>query len=292
LPFTFVLYIKPCPNVPSFPRSVNLNVPKNNINKPIRRDEPKRPAKQAHGHALKRHVPEVEARLQKACHVRLAVEVVEAVEEDVEPRSAAGDEGGPLPVVVLGIKKEIYGDNRGAHGHDGQDHVNEHHESVDVIELVVPVAREDEVELDEDGPEGQDPGEGNHEVGVPVPGGVGDGAGDGVNTTGEVGLAPEVAPEHGPDYCQGHGDEAPYPKHLEDNHEGHGVDGSVVECDAVEDGQHGDHDHGEAEDRQAHGELPPGASLSAGRREELTVVSPGLVAGNDRGEGVADDEGG
>lgn len=80
------------------------------------------------------HVSEVEGELEEPGHLGLPEEVVDAVEEDVDGRGARGEEGDPLPVVVLGVEHEVRGHDGRAHRHDHQDQVHQQHEAVHEVE--------------------------------------------------------------------------------------------------------------------------------------------------------------
>ena len=82
----------------------------------------------------------------------------------------------------LCVKEEVDGDDRAAHGNDNEDREHQQEEAVDVVELVLPRGREEEVEFNEDGPERQHAGEGHEHHGVAVPRGVRDGPWDGVHS--------------------------------------------------------------------------------------------------------------
>ena len=75
--------------------------------------------------------------------------------------------------------------------------------------LVVPERREDEVHLDEDGPERQQAPHDGDDLGREVPLLQGDGAGDGLHAAGVVGRAAPVAAHDGADGGEGEGDERP-----------------------------------------------------------------------------------
>ena len=79
--------------------------------------------------------------------------VIDAVEEDVASRTGAGEEGRPLPEVVLSIEAEVDNDD-GRHAHNNhEDGVNTQKEAIYVVVLVVPERGEDIVQLNEDGTE-------------------------------------------------------------------------------------------------------------------------------------------
>ena len=61
-----------------------------------------------------------------------------------------------VPPVVLRVQQKVGGHDGDARGHDGQDDQDEEHKAVDVVDLVSPERRENEVHLDEDGAEGED----------------------------------------------------------------------------------------------------------------------------------------
>lgn len=89
-------------------------------------------------------------------------------------------------MVVLGAEQEIdeeHGDGGGGDDHDG---VAEEEEAEHVVHLAEPHVVHDEVELHEDGAEGEDADEGHGGEGAQVGGGGGDLAGDLVDADGGV----------------------------------------------------------------------------------------------------------
>jgi len=91
-------------------------------------------------------------------------EVVYAVHENVDGRGGAGEEGVPVPAVVLRIQQQVRRDDGHARHDDREDEEDGEHEAVHVVELVVPEGGEDEVGLDEDGAEGQQAREEAHHL--------------------------------------------------------------------------------------------------------------------------------
>lgn len=61
-----------------------------------------------------------------------------------------------MPSVILCIKEEVGADNSDAYCHDNKNAVHQQHESVDVVELVVPERSEDEVHLNKNAAERED----------------------------------------------------------------------------------------------------------------------------------------
>ena len=51
----------------------------------------------------------------------------------------------PSPSVILRVEEEVCADNGDTYGHYHQDHVHKKHESKDIVDLVLPEGREDEI---------------------------------------------------------------------------------------------------------------------------------------------------
>ena len=60
---------------------------------------------------------------------------MDGVQEDVGRRGGRGGEGGPLPVVVLGVEQEVGAHNGDAGGDDAEDEEHEQHEAVHIVHL-------------------------------------------------------------------------------------------------------------------------------------------------------------
>jgi len=165
------------------------------------------------------HVPKIKTGLQKSVHLGLDHEIINPIEEHVKTHAGTAEEGVPLPVVILGIEAEI-GGNDGGHADDNdEDGVHAQHESIDVVELVVPEGGEDVVELDEDGSKGKNSAEWNEVERLAIPGGVRYGPRYGVDATGKrVGFGGEslgeigVPAEEGSEDAEGHGYKYPEKK--------------------------------------------------------------------------------
>ena len=95
----------------------------------------------------------------------------------------------PVPVVVFGVEEEVGTDDGDAQGDDDEDEEHEEEEPVNVIHLVVPDGGEDEVRLDEDGAEGEQPAHDGDDGGVQIPLLLRDGARDGLHAARVVGHA-------------------------------------------------------------------------------------------------------
>lgn len=72
-------------------------------------------------------------------------EIVKRVHVDVNGRWSARHERGPLPSIVFGVEQEIRADDRDANGDDDEDQEDQQHEAVDVVNLVGPERRKNEV---------------------------------------------------------------------------------------------------------------------------------------------------
>jgi hypothetical protein len=75
----------------------------------------------------------------------LEEEIVKGVDVDVNRRRRARKERSPLPSVVLGVEQEVGADDGHADGDNDEDQKDQQHEAVDVVDLVGPEGREDEV---------------------------------------------------------------------------------------------------------------------------------------------------
>ena len=51
----------------------------------------------------------------------------------------------PSPSVILRVEEKVCTDNGDTYGHHHQDHVHKQHESKDIVDLVLPEGREDEI---------------------------------------------------------------------------------------------------------------------------------------------------
>lgn len=55
------------------------------------------------------------------------------------------DEAEHWPSVILGVEQEVRAHDGDTHSDDAQDHQDQHHEAVHVVDLIGPERREDEV---------------------------------------------------------------------------------------------------------------------------------------------------
>ena len=195
-------------------------------------------------------------------------------------------------MIVLRVEHEVHRHDGGAHGHQAEDSIDHQHEAVDIVELVGPEGREDEVHLDEDGAERQHSSGGDHEGRRAVPGRRGHGPGDAVHAAGRLVLADPVAAEDGARHGQRHGHEEPDGHHLQQHAQRDHANGLIGQRNEVQQGSHNDHNGGEQQDGGEHGALPLRADLRAHGGEVLLVVGAGGVAGHRGGQREAHDEGG
>mmetsp|Transcript_712 Transcript_712/g.2136 ORF Transcript_712/g.2136 Transcript_712/m.2136 type:complete len:229 (+) Transcript_712:183-869(+) len=104
------------------------------------------------------HVPKEEARLQEAEHARAPKEVEKAVGVDEEAGAAAREHRAPPPTMVLNGELEI-GKGDGDEGGDDYEHdEGDEQDAIQGIELMAPHRREDIMQLNVDGREGQEAG--------------------------------------------------------------------------------------------------------------------------------------
>mmetsp|Transcript_39194 Transcript_39194/g.116592 ORF Transcript_39194/g.116592 Transcript_39194/m.116592 type:complete len:252 (+) Transcript_39194:187-942(+) len=172
-------------------------------------DVPDRSARQRQPDTKHERVPEEEAGLKQARHLRLEHKVVQRKQEHVERRRRAHPKRHPLPVVVFRVQEEVGADDRhtSRHGHQNDDH--QQHEAIHIVDLVPPEAGEDEVHLDEDGAKWQQPARQCDGPWLEVPLSLGDGRRDALDAARPVGQRVPVAAEDGADEAQREGDEEP-----------------------------------------------------------------------------------
>ena len=75
------------------------------------------------------------------------IAVMNGVQEDVGRRGGAREVRGPLPLVVFRVEEEVGAHGADTQGDDDQDDVDKEHDAVNVVDLVIPEAREDKVVL-------------------------------------------------------------------------------------------------------------------------------------------------
>jgi hypothetical protein len=75
----------------------------------------------------------------------LEEKVVEGIEVDISRGGGGCQEAGPLPPVVLCIEQEVGAHDGHAHRYDHQNHKHEQHEAVNIVDLVGPERRKDEI---------------------------------------------------------------------------------------------------------------------------------------------------
>lgn len=51
------------------------------------------------------------------------------------------------PPVILCVQQKVRAHDGHAHGHDAQDDQHQHHEAIDIIDLIRPERREDEIPM-------------------------------------------------------------------------------------------------------------------------------------------------
>jgi hypothetical protein len=91
--------------------------------------------------------------LEKPSHFRLENEVIYGIHVHVKRGARGGNERSPVPVVVFRVQKKVRADDGDAQSHNHQNHKDQQKEAVDVVDFIVPDARENKVRLDEDGSE-------------------------------------------------------------------------------------------------------------------------------------------
>mmetsp|Transcript_33195 Transcript_33195/g.81504 ORF Transcript_33195/g.81504 Transcript_33195/m.81504 type:complete len:464 (-) Transcript_33195:489-1880(-) len=110
--------------------------------------------------------------------------VVCPVGKEIEGSRARREEGTPPPPVVLGAEVQVAHDHGALSARDDEDGEDKEEEAEHVVEAVLPDGREDEEELYEHGPEGQQSTHNGRDAGVHEPLLGGDLAGDGVDARG------------------------------------------------------------------------------------------------------------
>jgi len=91
--------------------------------------------------------------LEKTRHFRFENEVIYGIHVHVKRGTRGGNERRPVPVVVFRVQEKVRADDGDAQGHNHQNHKHQQEEAVDVVDFIVPDARENKVGLDEDGTE-------------------------------------------------------------------------------------------------------------------------------------------
>ena len=103
-----------------------------------------------------RAVPNVQYTPRQATQPQLRDPVDKRVSEDVECRCASCHERSPVPMVILTAEQEVYHQDGDCGACDDHETVAEEEEAEHVVDLAEPDGGHDEVELDEDGSEGED----------------------------------------------------------------------------------------------------------------------------------------
>mmetsp|Transcript_24682 Transcript_24682/g.83246 ORF Transcript_24682/g.83246 Transcript_24682/m.83246 type:complete len:205 (-) Transcript_24682:821-1435(-) len=117
------------------------------------------------------HVSEEEGGLEEAKHAAAAKVVEEAVGVDEEARRTTREEGSPPPAVVLDGELEVSEGDGDEGGDDDEHEKGDEQDAVERVELVAPYGREDVVQLDVDGREGEEARHEDLARALPVPDG-------------------------------------------------------------------------------------------------------------------------
>lgn len=72
-------------------------------------------------------------------------------------------------MVVLSIEQKVGSHNRDANRHNHQDDENQKHKAINIVNLVIPERRENEVHFDENGAKGKQATQGGDYPGRKVP---------------------------------------------------------------------------------------------------------------------------
>mmetsp|Transcript_18486 Transcript_18486/g.45975 ORF Transcript_18486/g.45975 Transcript_18486/m.45975 type:complete len:697 (-) Transcript_18486:14-2104(-) len=228
------------------------------------------------------HVPEEEAGLHEAGHVGARVVVVEAVPVDEQAGGAPAQHGAPPPLVVLHRQLEVRQRDGDERRDDDQDDEHDEQDAVDGVHLVAPHGREDVVQLDVDGAEGQEPRHAHLGQRAAVPRQRRDLARVLCSAARRVELALGVLAGDAAQHREGEGDQRPDDQDHADGAEGQRRRGPVRDGHSVEEGEGDEHGAAEEAPRQQHVAHPV---LTA----HLPVVVSGDVAGNAAGESVQHD---
>mmetsp|Transcript_4020 Transcript_4020/g.12845 ORF Transcript_4020/g.12845 Transcript_4020/m.12845 type:complete len:604 (+) Transcript_4020:257-2068(+) len=235
------------------------------------------------------HVSEEEGGLEEAKHAAAAKVVEEAVGVDEEARRAAREEGSPPPAVVLDGELEV-GEGDGDEGGDDDEHEKgDEQDAVERVELVAPDGREDVVQLDVDGREGEEARHEDLARALPVPDGGRDLARDLVSAARRVEVAAlgRVPSEDASDDGQRQRDERPDDQDDQDRPEGERGLRPVPDGHRVEKDKHQEQRHREERRREDESQRPPPL-----RPDQPAVEVRRHEARRARGEGVQHDRGG
>mmetsp|Transcript_3072 Transcript_3072/g.10278 ORF Transcript_3072/g.10278 Transcript_3072/m.10278 type:complete len:465 (+) Transcript_3072:20-1414(+) len=273
-----------CPHTDVSPASIVLDVRVDSADKEAAPSVAERAAHEPEREAEDAHVAEVEDCLVEARHLRLDDKVVERVEEDVAGGGGGGGEGDPRPAVVLVVEQEVRDDDGDADGDDGEDEVDEQHEAVDVVKLVVPEGGEDKVHLDEDGAEREHPAQRDEHRRPRVPPLVRYQPRDRVDAARCVGATRPVPPEDGAEGAERDSGEEPDGDDGGERAEPDRAERAVRRRDGVEQQRGGGAGGGEEGGGVAEGADPAGAARGS-------VEAARDIAGDEGRACVADEEG-
>lgn len=150
---------------------------------------------QKDGHASQRRITKVEACLEETIHPKwkkekkersindphsqtlntrratknskwdllcLLHKVIHRIDVNIHSCRSTSRQTHPVPPVVLCIDNKVRADNSDRGRYQHHDPKDQQSKPIDVIDLVVPKRREQEINLDKDRGEGQDPSKGNH----------------------------------------------------------------------------------------------------------------------------------
>jgi hypothetical protein len=148
---------------------VALDSPVDGMDKRRRAKVADRPAEQRDDLDEDADGAKVVACLEKARHLRLDEEKVHAVEIDVQRRRCRRQKREPLPPVLLGIEQKVGRHDRHADCHQHQNHKDEQHKAVKVVETVQKERVEHKEQLDKDRAKGEGTAEQAHRHRVQEP---------------------------------------------------------------------------------------------------------------------------
>lgn len=230
-----------CLNWARWASSVHLHHAVDFGDEPEAREEPDGPREKKEDQDHDHGVAEVQDGARCARDLQLGEEVVDGVHEEVHGGEAAGEEGTPLPVIVLCTQVEVAEQDGSFRARDHQDDEDQEEETEHVVHLVGPDAVEDEEELDEDAAEGQDAAHDDAGQRPGVEGLLGDLPGDLVGSHRVLdGIFLEA--EVGADESEGHGDAEPQSQDGHQRAEGDGCRGALAPQNQVHDEEVSEHD--------------------------------------------------
>lgn len=229
-------------------------------------------------------IPQIQHPAHQPAQMQLRGPVRDRMQEDVERAGAGGQERAPVPVVVLGAEQEVDEEDCDRGGRGDHEAVAEEEEAEHVVHLAEPDGAHDEVELDEDGAEGEEADEQHGRDRAQVGCRRGDLARDLVCAHGRRdGGLPEAEPGAG----EGEGDGDDEPDQHDDEHrrEGHGAAGALEPEEEIEEEEGCEDQAGDEKRGQCDVELP---ALAA----EGLVDARRDVAADEAEDGVQNDHDG